>query len=289
MAFVFCVARYAGCMNPPFRVFTFLVLLAFSACTGQDVHSRIVAAVDIAARAGMTAQILTASPFRLQSWHRGGANAMARVYIEGDGFAYISLGRISSDPTPRYPIALQLAAVDNAPLVIYLARPCQFVLSDVCAPKYWTTARTSPEVIAAYDAVITQIKSEYAVQRFELVGYSGGAAVAALVAARRSDIANLRTVAGNLDYAEFVHLHDVSPMHASLDPITVAPQLTKLPQIHFVGGEDEVVPPAIAEAWRKGSGQAGCIQNKTISDMEHNGNWAAAWAALLTNPVGCAE
>ena len=48
------------------------------------------------------------------------------VYIEGDGYAWATTTDPSDDPTPINPLALRLAAVDDAPNVLYLARPCQF-------------------------------------------------------------------------------------------------------------------------------------------------------------------
>jgi hypothetical protein len=46
------------------------------------------------------------------------------VYIEGDGRAFLGPQRISSDPTPDDPIALQLAERHPGGTAVYLARPC---------------------------------------------------------------------------------------------------------------------------------------------------------------------
>lgn len=123
------------------------------------------------------------------------------VYIEGDGFAWISGSQPSTDPTPCDPLALQLALAHPEGASVYLARPCQYTAAEAsgCASRYWTEMRFAPEVIAATNQAIDQLKQKFSADQLVLVGYSGGGAVAALVAARRSDVVRLITVAGNLD------------------------------------------------------------------------------------------
>ena len=97
------------------------------------------------------------------------------------------------DPTPVNPLALQLALRDPSGAAVYLARPCQFVAAPdkrECARAYWTEQRFSPAVIAASLEAISQLKQRYGAQRLVLVGYSGGGAVASLVAAQRGDVAH---------------------------------------------------------------------------------------------------
>ncbi|MDA7087445.1 hypothetical protein PH586_13715 [Pseudomonas sp. SA3-5] len=120
------------------------------------------------------------------------------VYIEGDGFAWASSTRPSRDPTPRSPLALQLALAQPAGNAAYLARPCQYgdAQASDCSPRYWTDARFAEQVIAATDRALDALKARFAAQRLVLVGYSGGGAVASLVAARRG-AARRRTPAGD--------------------------------------------------------------------------------------------
>jgi len=95
-----------------------LVVLAFTACAG--VEDRRDDARQLALRAGLTAQPVRGGDFVLQTFYRfgpspeGAVGATLRVYIEGDGFAWINRFRISPDPTPRNPVALKLAATDPA-------------------------------------------------------------------------------------------------------------------------------------------------------------------------------
>ena len=68
-----------------------------------------------------------------------------------------------------------------------------------------------------------------------------------LVAARRSDVAALVTLAAPLDLADWAQWHGASPLAGSLDPadVTLPPGLV---QLHVLGRFDKVVPPALGEA-----------------------------------------
>lgn len=47
---------------------------------------------------------------------------------------------LSNSPTPKQPLALQLAERDAHPNVVYIARPCQYTshaLDLHCVPEYW--------------------------------------------------------------------------------------------------------------------------------------------------------
>ena len=85
--------------------------------------------------------------------------------------------------------------------------------------RYWTTHRFAPEVIRASDLALDRLKTLFGAQRLVLVGYSGGAAVALLVAARRHDMGQIITVAGNLDHQAWTHYHHVQALSGSLNPV----------------------------------------------------------------------
>jgi dienelactone hydrolase len=169
------------------------------------------------------------------------------VYIEGDGFAWITASRPSADPTPRQPLALQLALAQPEGNAAYLARPCQFLAAAAanCSSAYWTDMRFAPEVITATDQAIDDLKRRYAATRLTLVGYSGGGAVAALVAARRTDVRTLVTVAGNLDHRAWTSLHRVRPLSGSLDPVDEIEKLQGVRQVHLAGSLDENITPEL--------------------------------------------
>ncbi len=210
------------------------------------------------------------------------------IYIEGDGFAWITPSLASSDPTPRDPLALHLALAQPEGNAAYLARACQFVDAQArgCRVRYWTNARFSEEVIAASNTAIESLKERFQADRLILVGYSGGAAIAALVAARRQDIALLVSVAGNLDTAAWTRFHRLQPLDDSLNPIDTVDALQPIPQIYFAGGKDTNITPelvhAAADRFRKNSKPVVVVE----PTFNHQCCWVARWPALWRRAVG---
>ncbi|MCD8562495.1 MAG: hypothetical protein LRY54_00110 [Alphaproteobacteria bacterium] len=167
-------------------------LFGIASCANQP-FMRDEIAHRMASPALMVERQIPASPFMLTSYERMHEhNAPATVYIEGDGLAWLSRNEISLDPTPTNPVALNLAAMDKAKNVAYLARPCQFSKmidkNTACPAKYWTNERFAPDVINAMNAALDNIKHQYDITEFNLVGFSGGANIAALLAAARTDV-----------------------------------------------------------------------------------------------------
>lgn len=211
------------------------------------------------------------------------------VYIEGDGKAWLSRTQASPDPTPDNPVGLTLAAVDPAPNVLYLARPCQFTSltrNPNCQVTYWTDKRFSPEVINSMSQALDQVKAATHISKLALIGYSGGGAVAVLLAEQRDDIQSLRTVAGYLDIAYVNQQHNVSAMPESLNPIDKALQLKRLPQVHFNGEKDRIISPEVARRFVHYTGIR-CASEISIPDMNHQGPWARVWPRLLTITPVC--
>nr|WP_318384191.1 alpha/beta hydrolase [uncultured Enterobacter sp.] len=226
----------------------------------------------------------------MRSWQRISSSvSVLRVYIEGDGFAWKSRTQPSDDPTPRNPVGLQLAAADPGANVLYLARPCQFIgppLPAGCTVHDWTDRRFSPQVVDTLDNALNEVLRRYPHARLELVGYSGGGNIAALLAARRDDVVSLRTVAGNLDVAYVNALHNVSPMPDALNAIDSAKKLNNLAQLHFSGAKDSTVPPSVAERFQRATGER-CARVIIVPDMDHGSDWAARWPELLKERVAC--
>ncbi len=225
-------------------------------CMGHSPQKRLQHAEVIAQEAGLQPHRFKTKLFTLTAFGRiRDIEKPVRIYIEGDGRAFISRNQVSRDPTPTDPVALSLAAADSSPNVFYLARPCQYIgrADVVCDQKYWTSHRYSAEVVQATNQAINQLlaKSGVSVQeaqfrKLELIGFSGGGTIAALVAAQRKDVAKLITVAGNLNTDAHSRHHRVSRLHGSLNPVNFLQELSRIPQTHFVGGKDKVVPPFLA-------------------------------------------
>jgi pimeloyl-ACP methyl ester carboxylesterase len=267
-------------------VYAALVCAALSVgCTALDAEVR---AQRLARSAGLNAEVIHTDSFELMSFGRlRDPHESIHLYIEGDGRAWASKNTPALDPTPRHALALQLAARDPASNVVYLARPCQFTAKDPhCDAAYWTGKRYAPEVVDALDEAVSQIAARAPGQPLQLIGYSGGGALAILVAARRSDVASIRTVAGNLDPEEVTRLNRVSGMPQSLNPIDEAQRVAHIAQLHFSGGDDRVVPPSIARRFATAAGGS-CVRTEVVPSMGHEGDWAAIWSELLLESVDC--
>ena len=262
----------------------FLGLLALPLLAGCAAIDRDANADSLARPVGMSRMLMKTDPFVLTAFVRITDRAQpVTIYIEGDGLAWLSRTEVSRDPTPKDAVGLALAAADPSANVVYLARPCQYTdraKSPSCGPTYWTSKRFAPEVITAMNQAVDQVAAQVPGQKVNLVGYSGGGAVAVLVAARRQDVASIRTVAGNLDHAEVNRLAGVSQLTGSLNAIDVAAQVAKVPQVHFSGSADKVVPPAIATRFVQVMGK-GRAQAMTLQGADHENGWTARWRELL--------
>jgi pimeloyl-ACP methyl ester carboxylesterase len=170
--------------------------------------------------------------------------APVHVYIEGDGAAFRH-GFPTRDPTPKSTLVRNMAFADKAPNVAYLARPCQYVMTTKCEEKYWTSARFSAQVIEAeYRAVKTLASGRKVV----LIGFSGGAQIAGLLAATTDlKVERVITIAGNLDHRAWTNWHRTAPLEGSLNLADYREKFARIPQTHYVGAKDKVVPPHLAK------------------------------------------
>ena len=261
------------------------VVLLVAGCASFD---RSGTADSLSQAASLTRSLIRTDTFILTAFARTRDPAAPLVvYIEGDGLAWLSRFEPSMDPTPIHPIGLQLAATDPSPDLLYLARPCQYTPLDLdlrCNTDYWTDKRFAEEVIVAVNQAIDRFATGRGVR---LVGYSGGAAVAALVAARRKDVIDIRTVAGNLDHVALHSFHHVSQLKGSLNPADVANRLIAVPQLHLIGGRDEVVVPQVAESYAARAGDRRCIEIMRIASATHEDGWVETWKSALRVTPRC--
>jgi pimeloyl-ACP methyl ester carboxylesterase len=191
--------------------------------------------------------------FKIAVWQKNSnLKAPLRVYIEGDGDAFNYRGAPTSNPTPSNKLVRSLAFNDPAPNVAYIARPCQFVKDKNCSKKYWTSARFSKEVVDSMTDTIKQISNG---GEIILIGYSGGAQIAQMLNLKPLKII---TIAGVLNHEEWTKFFNDEPLKDSLP----APKLKKVPQVHFVGGKDKIVPPELFD-----------ISKRIIPNATHTKGW----------------
>ncbi len=207
-------------------------------------------------------------------------------YIEGDGAAFSGRYRISHNPTPRRQMFIDLAAMDDRPNVVYIARPCQYTpmtLNPTCKMQYWTDKRMSDDSVKSINEVINKINNKH---KFSLMGFSGGGGIAVLIAARNNMVKDITTIAANLDHVAFTTLHNVTPMIGSLNPIDYTEQIKNIPQLHISGGKDTIIPPFIADKFVQKS-SSNCVKQKIYENISHTNGWKRVWEYIYTRPVRC--
>jgi len=206
------------------------------------------------------------------------------VYIEGDGLAWLTKRKVSTDPTPINSTGLKLALKHPQGNAVYLARPCQYTGGTAarnCNKNYWTGSRFSEEVITSSNEAINSLKDEFKAERLQLVGYSGGGAVAALIAARRDDVTKLITVAGNLNHQVWTTHHNISPLSNSLNPADYLEQLNYIEQVHFVGANDKVIPPFLAQQFVTEFNSQAKVEVIVVPEFNHHCCWVEHWPELI--------
>lgn len=212
------------------------------------------------------------------------------VFIEGDGAPWPRPASPPADPTPDNPLALHLAVshalhvAQPGEAVAYLARPCQYLTpQDLahCPPQWWTTGRFGEAPLALLNAGLDQLRQRVPGASVRLVGYSGGGAVAALLAAKRADVECLVTVAAPLDTDAWTRIKNVSPLSESRNPADAATALRGRRMTHFSGTADNVVLPetnqrfmALAES-----------RETSLQGFNHDSQWLSAWPELV--PASC--
>lgn len=225
------------------------------------------------------------------------------IYIEGDGAAWQNRLTPPADPTPFDPLAAQLANQDPSPWLAYLGRPCQYLDADAlahCDPLLWRDARFGSKALILSDEAINRVRAavvarwqiQHALHRQEakplpepkvhirLIGYSGGGALAVLLASGRTDITCLITVAAPLDTVAWTGLQKLSPLRASLNPATPSPRLAGIAQTHWFGTQDRVVPPAsIGDYAKHNLGSWGEV--RVVNGYDHRLHWVQSWPRLL--------
>jgi pimeloyl-ACP methyl ester carboxylesterase len=211
---------------------------------------------------------------------RGGRSDELHVYFEGDGAPWRTLYHPPLDPTPFAPIALALASQDSAPATVYLGRPCQYPEANIhadCPMRYWTSHRFSPEVVSGYQKALDELKRHSGARRFRLFGYSGGGVLATLIAGNRDDVSQLVTISAPLSLAEWTAWHGIGPLSGSMDPVRVLQMPILTPSVHFSGGRDSVVPPAVVTdiVWRLGG------RHIVVPAFDHTCCWSRDWRQLL--------
>lgn len=231
----------------------------------------------------LTSTTLHTTPFSLYSLSdtRRCEDREMRVYIEGDGFAWRTRSQLSNDPTPINPLAAKLMSIDPSHCKVYLARPCQYTQESQCSSQYWSNRRFSPEVIQSYSEALDQIKKSYGIKTFTLIGYSGGGAVAALSTAKRNDVKQLISIAGNLDIEAWINYHHLSSLDGSLNPADESKKLSEIDQLHLIGRRDAIIPIDVYQSYAHHFMNRDRLHSKECAECTHNTGWIEEWKEIL--------
>ncbi|ODN66429.1 MULTISPECIES: hypothetical protein [Methylophaga] len=190
------------------------------------------------------------------------------IFIEGDG-----------EPG----IALKLAQ-ESAGHSVYIGRPCQYLKAtrfNSCNRELWTSHRYSQAVVDSMDLAITEIKQRYKAENIRLVGYSGGGAIASIIASKRGDVALLVTVAGNLDHRWWTDFNASDPLYGSLNPVDFSAALEAVPQVHLIGDHDFVVPGSVLMSYLSKFKSREKVKSYLVGGADHTCCWSMAVAAVL--------
>ncbi|MBR6675447.1 MAG: alpha/beta hydrolase [Alphaproteobacteria bacterium] len=194
-------------------------------------------------------QTQTVPPFVVASWFKVDAVGQPiRIYIEGDGNAFDGRGYPTDNPTPKSTFLREIAANDPNPNVVYLGRPCQYLQAGACSESVWTNGRFSEEVIGSMEKAVFNLMKKARASKAILIGYSGGAQIAGQIAVRNPEkISYIITLAGVLDHKAWSDYHGDEPLTQSLNLADKKSDFDKIPQHHFVGAKDDVVPPELTQ------------------------------------------
>jgi len=264
-----------------------LVTLLLTSCASPpSLQQRQGSAGQLASSHQWQVKLIQSSHFDLLSYQpkQHAKENLLTVYIEGDGLAWLTKNTISTDPTPINPTGLKLALNHPQGNAVYLARPCQYTDGSEarnCNKHYWTDSRFAEEVIASTNEAINILKAEFSAEQLQLVGYSGGGAVAALIAARRDDVIKLITVAGNLDHQAWTAYYNISPLSNSLNPANYHQQLAHIEQVHFVGANDRVIPPFLAKQFIDKLQSQNKVNVIVVPEFDHHCCWVEQWHNLI--------
>ena len=182
-----------------------------------------------------------------------------RFYLEGNG-----------NPHPEKPIGLLLAADDDYKNIVVLTRPCQYIEADVCSNEsIWTTQRYHPEILKAMKEMVVFYAKKYRPSDIEFVAYSDSAPIAFYLAQNLGYTKKIITVAGVLDIDSYAKQNKLPSFKNAQDVHLNKAFVARIPQIHYVGSEDDIVTKSMTERFVSNLHQPKDIQVKIVHGINH--------------------
>lgn len=270
-------------INLPFALTLCLLFLIQGCATPSEKF------IGTATKLGLSNQWVEGYPYQHRLFINSRANRSdvideLHVYLDGDGTPWTSSKKIADDPTPRNPLILEMMTKDPAAAVL-LGRPCYYGLNaaPLCNESLWTSHRYAAEVVVSMNAAIQLWMSSKKVNNLVLIGYSGGGALAALLASGLKKTSAVITVAANLDIEAWSRYHGYSAPAASLNPAKDAQIPASVRQIHLTGLKDDNVPAEIIESFSRMQKNAIYLP---LPEYDHVCCWVDIWPDILRTKLG---
>jgi predicted esterase len=218
------------------------------------------------------------------------------IVIEGDGYNEIINGSLEAD---LY-VTVALDYVQNYATgnTVYLGRPCQNYGGKSCLrPKGGGVSRYTEQKVSALNDAVGVIKLNTGASAVRLVGYSGGATMALLIANLRvsqglNDVSGIITLAGNLDHlaTQLWHIEKFggATLGAGVNPIDILDTINHIPVIHYMGAKDEVVPARLSRKFIEKSNKD-CAVVVNLQKATHHENWREYFPAISSRVPTCSQ
>lgn len=252
------------------------VVVILPACVAPEKHLE-----QQAATYGFSRHQLQSGPFLLTVFKNGPLcnNNRQHIYIGGDGNAWVDQSHVALNPTPSQLLVVDLMHQDEMSSLV-LGRPCYHGQHQAaqCTPLYWTHWRYSSPVVQSMVEAINQQLKPYPECRVSLIGYSGGGALAMLLASRVDLTDEVVTISGNLDITAWADYHDYSQLQGSLNPAEQPPLPATITQIHLIGEFDDNIPLSIVQPALDKQHNPLVL---TIPEFNHNCCWRSVWRDIL--------
>ena len=255
--------------------FCLILFISLHACT---LKSELMDAQ--AGKLGLSKDIIPGKGFDHVIYFQQGVSkpSTLHVYLDGDGEPWIHNRLVAKDPTPKNPLLLKLMSMDRTSS-LYLGRPCYhgFSTTSPCDSSLWTSARYSMTVVVSMEKALRNFIGHSEYQEIVLIGYSGGATLAMLLAPRIESITKVVTIAGNLDSDAWTSYHNYSPLKESINPAHHQ-ALAGIQQFHLIGKADKNIPYSLVEPFLKTQPDA---QVLIWDNFDHSCCWHEIWPDFL--------
>ncbi len=200
--------------------------------------------------------------------------SMLYVFIDGDGIPWRTRTQISTNPDPINPLVLTLMSETPYP-GIYLSRPCYWIQNNNCHFQWWTNKRYSQTVVDNMIDALQIISKDY--DAITLIGYSGGGALAVIIANSVEKITRIITLSANLDHKKWTSYHNYSPLIGSLNAIDYRLPM-RVSQYHFAAENDKNIFPSWIEHFSKSQPNS---QFFLIKNIDHQCCWLNQWKNII--------